>query len=151
MKAKLVPLPLEQRERGWINCQRYIIGLTSCSTQRHFCSTCKWSLTCKQQFCWEISFENCKLNICNLLGNNHLSNYFAEVITIKTLFASAKPSKIADCWGELWGLQYSRCNYLELQEIPGSVEIRLMLKSIHEQGFMQLIPHTGIWCEKLNP
>ena len=28
----------------------------------------------------------------NLLGNNRLGNIFAEVITIKTLFTSAKPS-----------------------------------------------------------
>ena len=39
-----------------------------------------------------------------LLGNNHLGNIFAEVITIKTLFASAKPSTIADCRGEFRGL-----------------------------------------------
>ena len=38
------------------------------------------------------------------LGNNHPSNIFAEVITIKTLFALAKPSTIADCWGEFRGL-----------------------------------------------
>ena len=25
VKAKLVPLPCELRERGWINCQKYII------------------------------------------------------------------------------------------------------------------------------
>ena len=39
-----------------------------------------------------------------LLTNNHLGNIFAEVITIKTLFALAKPSTIADWWGESWGL-----------------------------------------------
>ena len=39
-----------------------------------------------------------------LLGNNHLGNSFAEVITIKTLFVSAKPSAIADCRGEFRGL-----------------------------------------------
>ena len=39
-----------------------------------------------------------------LLGNNHLGNVFAEVITIKTLFASAKPSAIANCRGESRGL-----------------------------------------------
>ena len=38
------------------------------------------------------------------LGNNHLGNIFAEVITIKTLFASAKPLAIADCRGETRGL-----------------------------------------------
>ena len=32
-----------------------------------------------------------------MLGNNHLGNIFAEVITIKTLFALAKLSAIADC------------------------------------------------------
>ena len=36
-----------------------------------------------------------------MLGNNHLSIVFPEVITIKTLFASAKPSIIADCRGEI--------------------------------------------------
>ena len=36
-----------------------------------------------------------------MLENDHLGNFFAEVITIKTLFASAKPSAIADCRGEL--------------------------------------------------
>ena len=32
--------------------------------------------------------------------NNHLGNIFAKVITIKTLFTSAKPLAIADCQGE---------------------------------------------------
>ena len=31
-----------------------------------------------------------------MLGNNHPGNIFAEVITMKTLFASAKPSAIAE-------------------------------------------------------
>ena len=44
VKAKLVPLPREQRERRWINCGTYIIDLTSCSTYRHFSSMCKWYL-----------------------------------------------------------------------------------------------------------
>ena len=35
---------------------------------------------------------------------NHLSNIFVEVITIKPLFALAKPSAIADCRGEFQGL-----------------------------------------------
>ena len=39
-----------------------------------------------------------------LLGNNHLGNIFAEVITIKTLFSSAIPSTIANCRGEFRGL-----------------------------------------------
>ena len=39
-----------------------------------------------------------------LLGNNHLGNSFAEVITIKTLFVSAKSSPIVDCRGEFGGL-----------------------------------------------
>ena len=39
-----------------------------------------------------------------MLGNNHLGNMFAEVITIKTLFASAKPSAIADSRSEFRGL-----------------------------------------------
>ena len=40
-----------------------------------------------------------------MLGNDHLSNTSAKVITIKTLFASAKPSAIANCWGEFRGLE----------------------------------------------
>ena len=40
-----------------------------------------------------------------MLGNDHLSNTSAKVITIKTLFASAKPSAIANCWGEFQGLE----------------------------------------------
>ena len=32
-----------------------------------------------------------------LVENNHFDNIFAEVITIKTLFAMAKPLAIADC------------------------------------------------------
>ena len=35
-----------------------------------------------------------------MLGHNHLSNIIAEVITIKTLFASAKPSTISNYRGE---------------------------------------------------
>ena len=36
-----------------------------------------------------------------LLGNNHLDNIFAEVVTIKTLLLTlTKPSAIADCQGE---------------------------------------------------
>ena len=35
-----------------------------------------------------------------LLGNNDLGNIFAEVITIKTLFALAKPLAIANSLGE---------------------------------------------------
>ena len=35
-----------------------------------------------------------------LLGNNQLGNIFADVITIKTLFALANPLAIADCQGE---------------------------------------------------
>ena len=35
-----------------------------------------------------------------LLGNNHDDNIFAVVVTIKTLFASAKPSAIAGCRGK---------------------------------------------------
>ena len=55
MEAKLVPLPRERRERGWINWRQYIIDLTSCSTYRHFSSTCKWYLLFVN--------DNCKLNL----------------------------------------------------------------------------------------
>ena len=40
-----------------------------------------------------------------LLGNNHLSDIFAEVITIKILFALEKLLAIADCWGKSQGLK----------------------------------------------
>ena len=43
-----------------------------------------------------------------LLGNNHHGNIFAEVSTIKTLFALAKPSGIANCRGEFRGLNFYR-------------------------------------------
>ena len=43
-KQSLFHCQRERRERGWINCQKYIIDLTSCSTYRHFSSTCKWYL-----------------------------------------------------------------------------------------------------------
>ena len=62
MKAKLVPLPHEQRERGWINCWKYMIDLTSCSMYRHVCSTCKWYLLFVNWFCQKIS-KNCKLKM----------------------------------------------------------------------------------------
>ena len=55
MEPKLVPLPHERRERGWINWRQYIIDLTSCSTYRHFSSTCKWYLLFVN--------DNCKLNL----------------------------------------------------------------------------------------
>ena len=42
VKAKLVPLPREWRERGWMNCGKYVMDLTPCSMYRHFSSTCKW-------------------------------------------------------------------------------------------------------------
>ena len=104
VKAKLAPLPHERRERGWINCQKYIIDLTSCSMYRHFSSMCKWCLL----FVNDNFVEKQVLKTVNwiyiLLGKDHLDNIFAEVITIKTLFASAKPSAIANCWGEFWGL-----------------------------------------------
>ena len=42
VQAKLVPLLHELKEREWINCQKYIIDLTSCSKYyRHFSSTYK--------------------------------------------------------------------------------------------------------------
>ena len=39
-----------------------------------------------------------------MLGNNHLHKNFAQVITIKTLFALARPSAIAEYQGEFRGL-----------------------------------------------
>ena len=93
MKAKLVPLWHEWREIRWINCQKYIIDLTSYSTYRCFSSMCKWYLLfvnnnfVKKQL---LKFVNW---IYILLGNNHLGNIFAEVITIKTL---------GSCWLLRW-------------------------------------------------
>ena len=63
MKAKLAPLPHQRKERGWMNCWKYIIDLTSCRMYRHFSSMCKWYLFYLLIFCQEISVENCKLNI----------------------------------------------------------------------------------------
>ena len=48
-----------------------------------------------------------------MLGINHLGNIFAEVITIKALFASTKPSAIADCRGD--SLTLSKCYSLKVQ------------------------------------
>ena len=104
LKAKLVPQPHERRERGWINCRRYIIDLTSCSTYRHFSNTWKWYLLfVNDNFVMKYVLKIANW-IYNLLQNNYFINIVAEVITIKTLFASAKPSAIADCQGEFWGL-----------------------------------------------
>ena len=103
MKAKLVLLPRERTESGWINCRKYVIDLTFCSTYRHLCSTCKWYLLSVNKNFVKISIKNCKLNVY-FARNYHLGNIFAEVITIKTLFASAKPSVIADCRGKFRGL-----------------------------------------------
>ena len=44
--------------------------------------------------------------MCILLRNIPLGNIYAEVITIKTLFASAKPLAIADCRGKFRGLLF---------------------------------------------
>ena len=104
VKANLVPLPREWREREWINCLIYIIDLTSCNTYVHLSSTCKWYLlfvnnSFVEKYVWKIVNS-----IYTLLGNNHHDNIFSKVITIEPLFASAKPSTIADCWGEFWGL-----------------------------------------------
>ena len=104
IKAKLVPLPRERRKRGWINCRKYIIDLTSSSTYRHFSSTCKWYLLFVNDNFANKYVLKIVTWIYMLLGNSHLGNIFAEVITIKTLLASAKPWAIADCRGESRGL-----------------------------------------------
>ena len=104
VKAKLVPLPREWREKGWINCRTYIIDLTSSGMYRHFSTTCKWYLW----FVIDNFAEKSVLKIVNwiyiLLGSDHRGNFFPDVITIKTLFALAKPSVIADCQAEFRGL-----------------------------------------------
>ena len=64
------------------------------------------SLVRKQKFCREISTKNCKLNIY-FARNYHLGDFFDKMITIKTPFASEKPSAIADCRGEFRGLKHS--------------------------------------------
>lgn len=38
-----------------------------------------------------------------LLGNYHLGNIFAKVMTRKILFVIAKPLAIVDCWDEIQG------------------------------------------------
>ena len=101
MKAKVALLTHEWKERGWINCQKYIIDLTSCGTY-----TFKWYLLFVNN-----NFVNKKvLKIINwtyiLLGNNHLGNIFAEVIILLPLFASIKTLTIADCQGEFQGLKF---------------------------------------------
>ena len=64
--------------------------MTSCGTYRHFSSTCKWYLLFENDY----FVEKLVLKILNrkyiLLGNNHIGNIFAEVITTKPVFASAK-------------------------------------------------------------
>ena len=65
------------------------------------------SLVRKQTFCREISIKNCKLNI--FARNYYLGNIFVEVITIITLFASAKLSVIADCRGKFRGQHNAEC------------------------------------------
>ena len=130
VKAKLVPLPRERRKRGWINCLKYIIDLTSCSTYRHFSSTFKWYLL----FVNNNFVEKWVLKVVNwiyiLLENNHLGNTFAEVIIIKTLFASAKPSAIADCRGEFRG--------------PVLSEESVCKGSIYTDWFTLTLPAPGI-------
>ena len=59
-----------------------------------------------------------------MLGKNHLGKIFADVITIKTLFASAKSSAIADCGGEFRGLINHELPVLELLGVRG-VEIKI--------------------------
>ena len=103
VKAKLVSLSREQRN-GINKLLKIYIDLTSCSTYRHFSSTCKWYLLFANNNFVEKEVLKIVNRIYILLGNNHLGNIFAEVITIKTLFASAKPLTIADCRGEFRGL-----------------------------------------------
>ena len=104
VKAKLVPLPREQRERGWINCRKYIIDLTSCSKYRHFSSTCKLYLLFVSDNYVEKKILKIVNWIYNLLGHNPLGNIFTKVIIIKTFFASANPSAIADYRDQFRGL-----------------------------------------------
>ena len=91
---KLVPLPHEWRERGWINYRKYIIDLTSFSMYKHFSNTCKWYLL----FVSDNFAEKWVLKIVNwiyiLLGSDHVGNFFPKVITTKTLFVLAKPLAI---------------------------------------------------------
>ena len=104
VKAKLVPLPREWREKGWINCRTYIIDLTSSGMYRYFSTTCKWYLW----FVIDNFAEKSVLKIVNwiyiFLGSDHRGNCFPDVIIIKTLFALAKPSAIADCQAGFRGL-----------------------------------------------
>ena len=90
-------------EKGWINCQKYIIDLTFCSTYRHFSSTCKWYL-------WSVNknfVEKEVLKILNwiyiLLGIITSAILLPRWLLLKQ-FAPAKLSAIANCQGEFWGL-----------------------------------------------
>ena len=64
-----------------------------------------------------------------MLGNIHLGNIYAEMITIKTLFASKKPSAIADCRGEFGGLKG-----LHLQQADNILALNPQLLCQHIDG-----------------
>ena len=103
VRAKLVPLPRERRER-----MNKLPKIYNRSDFLQYMQTLLQhvqviSLVCKQKFCREIIIKNCKLNIY-FARNYHLGNTSAEVFTIKTLLASAKTSAIADYRGEFRGL-----------------------------------------------
>ena len=106
MKAKLAPLPREWIKRGRINCQKCIIDLTYSSRYRCFSSMCKWYLL----FVSDNFVEKKVLKIANwiyiLLGNNHLSNVFAKVITIKILFSLTKLRWVSRAASVFEGLKY---------------------------------------------
>ena len=97
-----------------------------------------------------------------MLGINHPGNIFAEVITIKALFASTKPSAIADCRGEFqWldSLTLSKCYSLKVQifilifpRVGTSISIikvysskvsdqRLFTKKVHQKSHSANLVH----------
>ena len=87
VRAKLVPLPRERRER-----MNKLPKIYNRSDFLQYIQTLLQhvqviSLVCKQKFCREIIIKNCKLNIY-FARKYHLGNIFAEVITIKTVCLS---------------------------------------------------------------
>ena len=67
--------------------------------------------------------------------------FFAEVITIKTLFALAKPWAIADCRGEFGVLEYASAFFF-----PGTFYILLRKEVLGElrNGFLQIFGETSL-------
>ena len=86
-----------------------------------------------------------------MLGNDHLSNTSAKVITIKTLFASAKPSAIANCWGEFRGLEvWPTQKYTYFLKMSwrhmAKMNILVLMKTSSEDVWLRRICLSGSRC-----